>query len=70
MLRKYDEPNTLMVETIKLIRADRRTLLELYVVTGVPFYWLKRFVAKEMKNPSVNRVQFLYEFLTSKKLVH
>jgi len=44
------------------------TLLEIHKASGVPFYWLKKFSAGEMLNPSVNRVQELYEFLTNSKL--
>lgn len=65
----YDLPNSLMQETIRLINADPRSPLEIYRDTGVPFYWIKNFAKGLYINPSVNRVQFLYEILSEKKLL-
>lgn len=64
----FDQPNTLMERTIALILNDGRTLPELYRDTGVPFYWIKNFVKRKFANPSVNRVQYLYEQLSGTKL--
>ncbi len=68
ILQEYDQPQNLMTETIRLIRADKRTLRMIAQFTGVPFYWLKKFSANEIPNPAVNRVQYLYEFISKKKL--
>jgi hypothetical protein len=65
----YDLPNSLMQETIRLINSDPRSPLEIYRDTGIPFYWIKNFAKGLYTNPSVNRVQFLYEILTGKKLL-
>jgi len=65
---EFDKPGSLMQKTITLIREDQRSLLELYSETGIPFYWLRKFVNNEFKNPSVNRVQYLYEFLSNSKI--
>lgn len=65
----FDQPSTLMAETIKLTIADKRTLPQLYADTGIPFYWLRKFIQGEIQNPSVNRVQFLYEYLSGNKIV-
>lgn len=62
----FDQPGTLMVETQKLLKS--KNLLEVYSSTGISFYWLRKFAAGEFKNPSVNRVQSLYEFLAEKPL--
>lgn len=61
-------PN-LMRETHDLMIADERTIYQLAVDSQLPFYWLRKFRAGEMKNPSVNRVQCLYEYLTKKALI-
>lgn len=63
----FDQPNALMVKTIALLKD--RDLFEVYAQTHIPFYWLRQFVAMKFRNPSVNRVQFLYEYLTSTKLI-
>ena len=43
-------------------------LLVVYSERKVSFYWLRKFVACEFKNPSVNRVQFLFEYLSKQPL--
>ena len=62
----FDQPGTLMLRTISLLR--EKDLLEVYSDTKVSFYWLRKFVACEFKNPSVNRVQFLFEYLSKQPL--
>ena len=64
----FDQPNSLMQETIRLLK--EKNLLEIYADTKVPFFWLRKFVAGQFKNPSVNRVQFLYEYLSGQKIIH
>ena len=63
---KFDQPQALMLKTIALLK--KRDLLEVYVATKISFYWLRKFASGVYKNPSVNRVQFLYEYLTGKKV--
>jgi len=36
--------------------------------TGLPYHWLVHFKNGRYKNPSVNRVQVLYEHLSGKEL--
>jgi len=55
-----------MTETQKLLKDQ--DLLEVYAKTGISFYWLRKFASGEFKNPSVNRVQCLYEFLKGQPL--
>lgn len=62
----YDQPGDLMKRTIELVR--ERTPLKVYDETKISFYWLRKFAAGGFQNPSVNRVQYLYEHLTGKKL--
>lgn len=61
-------PFSLLKRTLELLKEDSRSLIEIYTATGIPYYWLKKFSAGEFANPSVNRVQFLYEFLSGQQL--
>jgi hypothetical protein len=63
-----DDQGTLMKRTLQLLKKDKRTLLDIFAETGIPFYWLRKFAAGEFKAPSVNRVQALYEKLSERKL--
>lgn len=45
------------------------TLPQIHIYSGIPFYWLKQFSCCKTADPSVNRVQQLYEFLSGKKLL-
>ena len=62
----FDQPGTLMLETQKMLKDQ--DLLMVYSETGISFYWLRKFSSGEFKNPSVNRVQCLYEFLKGQPL--
>lgn len=64
----FEHRGTLHAKTFDLLKQCKLSLPEIYKETGLPYYWLKKFSADEVKDPSVNRVQYLYEFLTSKKL--
>lgn len=64
-----NSPPNLMRETLTLLKADERSLYRISTESCVPFYWLRKFRSGEMKNPSVNRVQSLYEHLTGKSLL-
>jgi len=57
-----------MQTTRRLVKQDPRTYLQLYEETGISPYWIERFANGAFKNPSVNRVQRLYEALTGKPL--
>lgn len=63
-----DKSGTLMLKTKELLIKDSRSLPQLSVDSGLPFYWLQKFSSNGFENPSVNRVQYLYEFLTNTKL--
>lgn len=65
----YDQPCAIVQKTRELLEADSRSLLDIFSETGLPFYWLKSFSeGRYKKNPSVNRVVFLYEFLSGNKI--
>ena len=70
MVKKYtDKPCALVVKTKALLDKDERTLLELYEESGLPLYWLRSFKQGPGTGAQVNRVSFLYEFLSGEKLV-
>jgi hypothetical protein len=54
-----DKPCTLYTATLNLLHQHARSLVDIHKESGVPFYWLKKFSAGEVKDPSVNRVQKL-----------
>ena len=62
----FDQPGSLMLETQRMLK--EQDLLTVYSETGISFYWLRKFSSGEFKNPSVNRVQHLYEFLKGEPL--
>lgn len=62
------ERGSLHATTLALLRACPIPPHELYQQAGVSFYWLKQFRDGAIVDPSVNRVQKLYEFLIGKKL--
>jgi hypothetical protein len=64
----FDNEKSLMRHVRALVKADSRSLPELYRDTGISFFWLQKFQAGKFANPSVNRVQFLYEYLSGKTL--
>lgn len=63
-----EPPGTLYERTRQLLRADRRTVFDIANDSGLPFYWLRKVHAGEINDPGVNRIQRLYEFLTSSTL--
>lgn len=63
-----DKVRLLMKKTLALLKKDKRTPLEISMETGINFYWLKKFKDGAIKNPSVNKVEFIHEFLTGNKL--
>lgn len=68
MNHRCDEPQSLMQRTHDLLQADPRSVPTISMESRIPFHWVRQFSLGIMKNPSVNRVQALYEFLTGTKL--
>lgn len=62
------QAGSLHQRTLELLRQSGKSLPILYKETGIPFFWLRKFSSGVIKNPSVNRVQALYEYLSSTKL--
>ena len=63
----FDQPGSLMLRTMQLLK--KQDLLKVYTDTKISFYWLQKFVAGGFKNPSVNRVQYLFEHLSKQRLI-
>lgn len=63
-----------MVKTKALLRDSERTLPEIYASLcmddefEITYFWLRKFSSGMVKDPSVNKVQILYEHLTGKTL--
>lgn len=63
-----------MEKTRRLMREDSRSVPELYAAlhnsgSSITFYWLRKFHSGEVIDPSVNRVEEVYEFLTGRSLI-
>lgn len=60
--------DTLYEQTLKLLLASEMTLQEIADKAELPYDWLVSIRYDRIKNPSVNRVQQLYEYLIGKPL--
>jgi hypothetical protein len=61
-------PMSLFDETRKLLIDAPLPLMRLGKQLCIPYQWLIKFRNGEIPDPSVNRVQLLYETLTGKEL--
>jgi hypothetical protein len=61
-------PGTLHEITRELLKADAQTTFDVAVGTELSYSWIVAFACGRMKNPSVSKVQRLYEYLTGKPL--
>lgn len=62
-------PGSLMTETLRLLKDRNQTLETIMIETGIPFFWLRKFSAGQIAQPSVNRIQKLYEYLSGRRLL-
>lgn len=69
--REKEDPGTLMQRTIEMLDElpNGESLPEFAARLGISYYWLRKFKSGEIPNPSVNKVQHLYEELTGKSLI-
>jgi len=44
------------------------TLLDISVATKISLHWIHKFSTNKIADPSVNRIQTLYEYLSKKEL--
>ena len=58
---------TLLNKTIQLLH-NNRPLEKVSRETGLSLYWLQKLVRSEIPDPSVNKVQKLYEHLAQQEL--
>lgn len=65
---KNEPVGSLFQRTLELLKTTDETIPQIYVDTQLPFYWLQSLREGRIKNPSVNRIQRLYEHLSGKKL--
>lgn len=65
---KNEPVGSLLQRTLELLKTTDETIPQIYVDTELPFYWLQSLREGRIKNPSVNRIQRLYEHLSGKKL--
>jgi len=59
---------TLLKRVRELIAASEQTHMQICVSTGLQVNWLSGIATGRIRDPSVNRVQKLYEYLTGTKL--
>lgn len=59
---------TLHRKTVKLLETTPLTLIQIAESTGIGYHWLCKFKRGAFRNPGVNTVQNLYEFLTARKI--
>lgn len=67
-MRFKEQKGSLQERTLELLKESGKPAQDIYAETGLPFYWVRKFLANEIDNPSVNRVQFLYEHLSGSEI--
>jgi len=67
-IKSFNLPGTLHNKTLELLKNDVRSIAQVAADSGISFYWLQGFSQNNFKNPSVNRIQYLYEHLSKKQL--
>lgn len=65
-MKTIEKPGRLLSATLKAARKVK--LDDLTRATGFPSSWLRKLLAGTIKNPSVNRVEKVYEAVTKKRL--
>lgn len=69
MVRKrMKEEGTLLGETKRLLNESPRTHAEIFMSTGLSPQWLSQLQSGKTRDPSVNKVQRLYEYLREQPL--
>jgi hypothetical protein len=59
---------TLHQVTLTLLKSSGEATFDIAEATGLTYGWIAAFAANRMRNPSVSRVQRLYEHLIGKPL--
>lgn len=64
-----DSSSTLLDYVVaELNKRQDKEFMVIWRDTGIPYYWLRKIARGEIKNPGIQRIQFLYEFFSGKKL--
>ena len=63
-----DRPQSFLSEVHRLVLADKRPTEVICRELGLPYSWFRQFKDGRIASPSVNRMQFIYEKLSGKKL--
>lgn len=58
-----------MHATLELLRNSEESIDEVARKADVSFYWLRKFSAGTARDPSVNKVQRVYEYLAQRPLL-
>ena len=66
--RKKMPPSKLHVKVMQLLKARNCTLLDIHKATRVEQGWLSAVNQGRIQDPSANRLEPVYEFLTGKRL--
>lgn len=61
-------PGSLLEKTRKMMKDDKAFVMQVFRDTGIGYFWLRSFAKGAYSNPGVNRVQYLYEYLSGRKL--
>lgn len=64
----YDQPGKFHETVRQLVNNDGRQLVILAGDMKVPAIWLQKFADGRIANPSVNRLEYVYEQLTGNPL--
>lgn len=67
------QEETAMERTRRLLRESGKPLPDVYADlkaqgADISYYWLRKFSSGAVEDPSVNRVEVLYRYLTGKPL--
>lgn len=64
-----DVSSTLLDAVVdKLKNKSENDLMQIWRHSGIPYFWLRKVVNGDIQNPGVKRIQYLYEYLTERKL--
>lgn len=72
--QKIVQEETLMAHTQRLLHESGQSLPDVYAAmkargSSVSFYWLRKFSSGRISDPSVNRIEELYKYLTGNSAV-
>lgn len=60
---------TLYLRTREMLVRETRSLEDISAASGISLFWLRKLRYAETTDPSVHRVQALYEYLTGRPLL-